>query len=53
MTNEFKTNLGRNTFYNKYALTQAESWSQRCKTIVDYVCGTAGGGLFLSCQKKT
>lgn len=42
MTEEFRTDLGRNIFYQKYALTQAETWKQRAKTIVDYVCGTCG-----------
>jgi len=39
----FKNSFGRNIFYNKYALTQSEGWDQRAITIVDYVCGTAGG----------
>ena len=41
--NEFKNTFGRNIFKLKYALTQAESWHQRAITIVDSVCGTAGG----------
>ena len=41
--NEFRTELGRNVFYARYALTQAETWRQRAKTIVDDVCGTRGG----------
>ena len=40
---EFRTDLGKNIFYQKYALTQAETWKQRAKTIVDFVCGTCGG----------
>lgn len=43
MRNRFRTDLGRHTFYNKYALTQNETWHQRAQTIVDFVCGTAGG----------
>lgn len=43
MDQEFRTELGRNIFYNKYALTQAELWQQRARTIVDDVCGTRGG----------
>lgn len=43
MRNKFRTDLGRHTFYNKYALTQNETWHQRAQTIVDFVCGTAGG----------
>ena len=40
---EFKTPLAEHIFKNKYALTQVESWGERARTIVDYVCGTAGG----------
>ncbi|WP_373088727.1 hypothetical protein [Zhongshania sp.] len=40
---EFRTDLGKNVFYARYALTQAETWRQRAKTIVDEVCGTVGG----------
>lgn len=40
---EFRTDLGKNVFYQRYALTQAETWKQRAITIVDDVCGTAGG----------
>lgn len=40
---DFKTDIARNTFYNKYALTQAETWHQKAITIVDYVCGTMDG----------
>ena len=39
----FKNSFGFNTFRNKYQLTQNESWPQRCRHIVDDVCGTAGG----------
>lgn len=42
MIEEFRTDLGRNIFRQKYAHTQAETWKQRAKTIVDYVCGTCG-----------
>jgi len=41
--NPFKTKIGQHTFYNRYALTQSESWAQKAHTIVDWVCGTAGG----------
>lgn len=40
---EFRTDLGRNVFLARYALTQSETWRQRAKTIVDDVCGTRGG----------
>lgn len=41
----FKNSFSRNIFHNKYALTQSETWHQRALTVVDYVCGTAGGTL--------
>lgn len=41
----FKTPIARNVFYNKYALTQAETWHQKSITIVDDVCGTQRGAL--------
>lgn len=40
---EFKNSFSQNIFKLKYALTQSENWHQRAITIVDYVCGTAGG----------
>ena len=40
---EFRNEIGRNIFYNKYALTQAETWRQKAITIVDDVCGTQNG----------
>lgn len=43
MTHEFRTDLGRNVFLARYALTQAETWRQRSKTVVDDVAGTRGG----------
>jgi len=39
----FKTSFAKNIFYQKYALTQNETWYQRAITIVDSVCGTNGG----------
>lgn len=39
----FKSSFARNIFYNKYALTQSETWHQRALTIVDSVTGTMGG----------
>ena len=42
-TEYFKNSFGRNIFYNKYALTQAETWPQRARSIVDDVCGSAQG----------
>lgn len=43
MTNQFRTSFGQNIFYSKYALTQAESWSQKSITVVDDVCGLRRG----------
>lgn len=42
---EFKNSFSYNIFKGKYALTQDETWHQRAITIVDSVCGTAGGTL--------
>jgi ribonucleoside-diphosphate reductase alpha chain len=42
---EFRNEIGRNIFYNKYALTQNETWKQKAITIVDDVCGTMSGTL--------
>jgi len=36
--NEFATDLARNIFYHKYALTQADTWHERCRAIVHDVC---------------
>lgn len=43
MDHEFKTEFSKNIFYQKYALTQSETWEQRAITIVDNICGTDGG----------
>lgn len=37
--NEFKTSLGKNVFDHKYALTQAQSWHEKARSIVLDVCG--------------
>jgi ribonucleoside-diphosphate reductase alpha chain len=39
----FKNSFAENIFHQKYALTQAETWPQRARWIVDAVCGTNGG----------
>lgn len=39
----FKSSFAKNIFYNKYALTQSETWHQRAITIVDAVTGRNGG----------
>jgi len=43
MNHEFRTDIGQNVFKARYALTQAETWRQKAITLVDAVCGTAGG----------
>lgn len=40
---KWKNDTARNIFYQKYALTQSDSWPERCRMIVDDVCGTMGG----------
>lgn len=37
--NEFRTSLGKNVFDHKYALTQAQSWHEKARSIVLDVCG--------------
>lgn len=39
---EFRTELGSNIFYQKYALTQAETWRQKAITTVEGVAGPVG-----------
>jgi len=41
----FKTDLGKNIFYNKYAQGSSDSWSNLAIRLVDDVCGTQGGKL--------
>lgn len=43
MENEFRNEWGQSAFYNKYAMTQAESWKERSHVLQDDVVGTAGG----------
>jgi len=40
---QFKTQFAERIFYLKYALTQADTWHERARTIVDSVCGTNCG----------
>lgn len=40
---EFLHPISETTFRQKYALTPSESWAERARTIVDFVCGSAGG----------
>ncbi len=41
----FKTNLGKNVFYGKYAHGPNDSWHNLAIRLVDDVCGTQGGKL--------
>ena len=40
---QWANDIARNTFYNKYAYTQADTWPERCRTIGDDVVGTMSG----------
>jgi len=40
---KFKTPIAKEIFYQKYALTQSDTWPERSRTIVDDVCGTMSG----------
>lgn len=40
---KWKNDIARNVFYQKYAFTQADTWPERSRTIVEDVCGTMGG----------
>ena len=39
----FRTEIARNTFYNKYALSRNQSWAEKAADIVEDVCGTMWG----------
>ncbi len=39
----FRTKFGEDIFRKKYAHSEYETWADRARTVVDYVCGTAGG----------
>lgn len=39
----FRTDIGRNIFYNKYAHGGNDTWHNLCIRLVDDVCGTMGG----------
>jgi len=40
---KFKTPIAKSIFYQKYALTQSDTWPERARTIVEDVCGTMSG----------
>lgn len=37
--NPFRTSLGEHIFFNKYALSPSDTWWERCRAIVEDVCG--------------
>lgn len=39
----FRNDLAKEIFYNKYALTQADTWPERARMIVEDVCGSMAG----------
>lgn len=39
MSNEFRTTLGRNIFYQKYAHSGGDTWDDLSKRLIDDVCG--------------
>ena len=43
---EFRTSLGKNVFDHKYALTQAQSWHEKARSIVQDVCGRGYHGQY-------
>ena len=50
MTGEFRTELGRNIFYNKYAFSGTDTWNALANRLVDDVCG--GDNPILSRQRR-
>ena len=40
---EFRNEIARNTFYNKYALTQSDTWPERSRCITNDVVGDMSG----------
>ena len=43
MSFKWKNEISKNIFYQKYALTQSDTWPERCRAIVEDVCGTMSG----------
>jgi len=41
---EFKSSFAENIFKHKYALTQAQTWREKARSIVESVCGTGTDG---------
>lgn len=40
---KWKREVAKEIFYRKYALTQSDTWPERCRQIVEDVCGTMNG----------
>ena len=40
---EFRTTYGQDIFKTKYAQNQYETWDDRAKVVVNYVCGDMDG----------
>lgn len=43
MNSEFKSSFAENIFRHKYALTQAQTWREKARSIVEDVCGPVPG----------
>lgn len=41
----FRTPIGRNVFYNKYAQGSDDTWDAMAARVIDDVCGTMGGAM--------
>jgi len=41
---EFKSSFAENIFKHKYALTQAQTWREKCRSIIESVCGVGTNG---------
>lgn len=40
---EFRNELAKNSFYNKYAITQTDTWPERSRAVMEDVVGTMSG----------
>jgi ribonucleoside-diphosphate reductase alpha chain len=40
---QFRNEIARSVYYNKYALSQSETWPERCRAIAEDVVGTMSG----------
>lgn len=44
MKSEFKSSFAENIFKHKYALTQSQTWREKCRSIIESVCGVGTNG---------